>query len=88
LWALADGSFLGDDEGNFLSLYGKVDDLRIEKKMQDAAKYWAGEQALLGKAVWVPGARQVSDEEAQHQKERLEQGLVPDIAESARRLER
>ena len=87
LWRLPDGQFIGDADGRMLSLQGEVNDIRIEKKMQDSAKYWAGEGALLGKAVWIPGARQVSDDEAAEQTERFRQGLTPDIAESVKRLE-
>jgi hypothetical protein len=85
LWQMTDGSFLGDDDGNFLSLAGYVNDLRIEKKMQDAAIEWVGDSAELGQAVWIPGARQVSDEEHKEQTERFERGEIPDLAESARR---
>jgi hypothetical protein len=88
LWVMPDGSTLGDEEGRMLSLQGNINDLRIEKKMQDAAKYWAGESALLGKATWIPGARKVSDAEAEDQRERFEQGEIPDLADSVRQLGR
>jgi len=88
LWVMPDGSTLGDEDGRMLSLQGNLNDLRIEKKMQDAAKYWAGESAALGKAVWVPGARQVSDAEAEDQRARFEQGEIPDLADNVRQLER
>lgn len=88
VWVMADGQWLGDGDGNILSLAGEVNDLRIEKKMQDAAIYWAGESAALGRAVWIPGARQVSDEEYQDQKDRFAEGKIPDVAESVRRMEK
>jgi hypothetical protein len=88
VWVMPDGTMLGDEDGRILSLQGKLHDIRIEKKMQDAAKYWAGESAVLGKSIWVPGARQVTDSEAEDQKERFEQGEIPDLADSARQLER
>jgi hypothetical protein len=88
VWVMPDGTILGDGDGRILSLQGALNDLRVEKKMQDAAKYWAGESAVLGKCTWVPGARQVTDAEAEDQRERFEAGEIPDLADSARQLER
>lgn len=78
LWRMPDGAVLGDDEGRFLSLNGRIDDPIVESKMKNAAVYWLGEEALLGEPMWMPGSRQISDGEAEDQMENLIDGKTPD----------
>jgi hypothetical protein len=78
LWKMPDGAVLGDDEGRFLSLNGKLDDPVVEAKMKKAAIYWVGEEAILGQPYWMPGSRQVSDGEAEDQMQNLVDGKIPD----------
>jgi hypothetical protein len=78
LWRMPDGAVLGDEEGRFLSLNGRLDDPVVEAKMKKAAIYWVGEEALLGEPLWMPGSRQISDGEAEDQMENLIDGKVPD----------
>lgn len=84
LWRMPDGSVLGDDEGRFLSLNGSLDNPIIEEKMRTAAIYWLGEEAMLGEPFWMPGSRQVTDNEADDQMENLVDGKVPDEVQHMR----
>lgn len=78
LWRMPDGAVLGDEEGRFLSLNGRIDDPVVESKMKNAAIHWLGEEAILGEPLWMPGSRQISDGEAEDQMENLIDGKVPD----------
>jgi hypothetical protein len=86
VWIMPDGSVLGDDEGNILSLGGELYNLVVEGKMREAAIYWAGLEAGLGEPKWIAGARQVTDEERSEQEDRLQAGLVPDEIDEARQV--
>ena len=75
LWQTADGGLVCDDDGNYLSIPSIKGDIRQIKKIKDAANYYGvGE----GKPVFFSGHRQVTEEEYQNQKQRLDWGLVAD----------
>jgi hypothetical protein len=76
LWQTADGSLVCDEDGNYLSIPAIRGDIRQIKKIKDAANYYGIPE---GKPVFFSGHRQVTDDEYQNQKQRLEWGLVPDI---------
>ncbi len=76
-----DGKYLSDGEG-YLSLEGEMNDLRVERKMREAAYYWLGQE--IGRPVWVPDARKVTHDEWEDQKARLIDGEVPDEVDAAR----
>lgn len=84
VWVMPDGAVLGDEDGNFLSLSGELHDPLVEIKLRKAAVYWCGEEAKLGNAKWIPGARQISDDEYDEQNDRLLRGVVPDPVDEAR----
>jgi len=86
VWMMPDNSVFGDEEGNFLSMEGNLNDPVVEIKMQKAAVYWGGEEALLGHAKWIPGSRQVSEGEHDEHTERLLNGRVPDPIDEARQV--
>jgi hypothetical protein len=88
LWKMQDGSVLGDDDGRFLSLNGKLNDPLTEAKMLKAARYWIGVEADLGGPLWIPGSRKISDEEYDDQSERLRDGEIPDVVDQVKQLER
>jgi hypothetical protein len=88
LWCMPDGNFLGDDEGRFLSSYGKLDDIIIEEKMRAAAVYYIGVEANIGQPVWVSGSRKISDDEHDDQMERMLNGDIPDIVDEVKQLSR
>lgn len=75
-----DGQYLSDEDGNFLSLEGRIHDRAIENKMREAAYYWLGES--LGKPAWLNNARKISRDEWEDQKARLIAGQIPDEVEA------
>lgn len=83
VWRLPNGSFVGDSDGNYLSLEGVRGDQRVERKMRDAAKYWLGSD--IGEPFWVEG-RKVTDDEYDDQSERLRDGKIPDPIDEARQI--
>ncbi len=82
LWQMPDGAVLGDEEGRFLSMAGQLNCPIVESKMKKSAIYWLGEEALLGKPMWMPGSRKISDSEYEDQMENLLSGKTPDEVES------
>lgn len=75
LWQTEDGAVVADSDGNYLSIQSlKGDSIRIallQKAAEECGIYG-------GKPLWMPGHRQVTDEEYEYQKQRLEFGLIPD----------
>jgi hypothetical protein len=74
LWMMPDG-LVCDEDGHYLNIASMKGDIRKINKIKEIAKYYGLEE---GKPVWFSGYRQVSDEEYEDQKERLEWGLIPD----------
>lgn len=84
LWCMPDGSFLGDDEGRFLQLFGQLDNPVVEEKMRQAAVFYIGPEANMGQPVWSAGSRPISDNEHDDQMDRLLSGDIPDIVDEVR----
>jgi hypothetical protein len=75
LWQLPNGEYLSDNEGNFLNVASRKDDLvKMTKLRQVAAHYGYPE----GQPVYYSGARRVTDEEFDIQIQRMIAGLIPD----------
>lgn len=75
VWEMPDGRWVGDDDGNYLSVSSfKDDQSRIAAITQAVRSYGINE----GKAVFLAGRRKINDEEYQEQLQRLEWGLTPD----------
>ena len=75
LWQMPDGSLVQDDEGNYMNIAAIKGDIRKINALKDFARaHGLGE----GKPIWFSGHRQVTAEEYEEQKQRLEWGLVPD----------
>lgn len=75
LWQTEDGALVADEDGNYLSIQSfKGDEQRIM-----LLKLAAIEHGVHGgKPLWMSGYRQVTDEEYEYQRQRLEWGLIPD----------
>lgn len=84
VWRMPDGAFLGDGDGNVLSIEGKMYDIVLESKMRKAAIYYLGDEAREGSAHWISGARKISENEHDDQMERLMDGHIPDIVDATR----
>lgn len=95
VWQCADGSFLGDDNGNFMHVFCTNQDHRImeaaKKALTDAARAFGFPD---GRPVFWAGRRPIDDEELERQLARADAGLVPDpldiaaIREEERALKR
>lgn len=75
VWKMPDGRWIGDDDGNYLSITSmKGNKARIEL----LAKAVRGYGIYEGEPLFLEGRRKIDDEEFEYQKQRLEWGLVPD----------
>lgn len=75
VWEMPDGSWVGDDQGNFLNIPSTRGNKGRIQKLKDAARACG---VTEGHPVYLSGNRQVDDEEYENQKRRLAFGLVPD----------
>jgi hypothetical protein len=75
-WKLPTGAFLGNEDGEILYIPSEEYDLSKMKALQDAATHYGYPD---GRAVFLDGARGVTDEEYEEQIDRAKQGLTPDI---------
>jgi hypothetical protein len=75
VWEMPDGRWIGDDEGNFLSITStKGNRSRMDALAREVRSYGIHE----GRPLFLSGRRKIDDEEFQYQKQRLEWGLIPD----------
>lgn len=75
LWEMPDGRYVGDDEGNFLSISSEFGDLKRMSQLAEAVRYYGINE---GRPRFMAGHRKVTDEEYEEQKQRLASGLIPD----------
>lgn len=75
VWEMPDGRWIGDDDGNFLSITSMKDNKsRIDALAREVQSYGIYE----GQPKFLSGRRKIDDEEFEHQHERLKWGLTPD----------
>ena len=75
VWEMPDGRWIGDDDGNFLSVTAKKGNRSlIDALAREVRSYGIYE----GGPKFLSARRKISDEDFAHQKQRLEWGLVPD----------
>lgn len=75
VWEMPDGRWIGDDDGNFLSITSMKNNKQRMDLLADAVR---GYGIYEGKPLFLSGRRKIDDEEFEYQKQRLEWGLVPD----------
>jgi len=75
VWEMPDGRWIGDDDGNFLSVTSKKGNKQRMNLLADAVRSYG---IYEGQPKFLAGKRKIDDEEYQHQKQRLDWGLVPD----------
>jgi len=75
VWEMPDGRWIGDDDGNFLSITSKKGNRAnldaLAREVRTFGIYEGGPKFLSAR-------RKINDEEFEHQKQRLDWGLVPD----------
>jgi len=75
VWEMPDGRWIGDDDGNYLSITSTKNNRVKINLLADAVR---AHGIYEGSPKFLSGRRKVDDEEFQHQKQRLEWGLTPD----------
>lgn len=75
VWITADNKIVVNENGDYLSVAAKENDLIKMSAIAKAAKYWGIEG---GRPLFLPGRRKITDEEYEEQKARLKAGLTPD----------
>ena len=75
VWEMPDGRWIGDDDGNFLSVTStKGNKSKIEALINAVSSYGIYE----GQPKFLSGRRKIDDEEFEYQQQRLKWGMVPD----------
>jgi hypothetical protein len=75
VWEMPDGRWIGDDDGNFLSVTSKKNNRsRIDALAREVRSYGIYE----GGPKFLSARRKITDEEFAEQESRLKWGLVPD----------
>ena len=75
VWEMPDGRWIGDDDGNYLSITSKKGNRqRIEMLAKAVRSYGIYE----GQPKFLAGKRKINDEEFENQQQRLKWGLTPD----------
>ena len=75
LWQMPDGGLVCDEDKNYLNVAAIKGDIRKINALKAAAKTLGLEE---GRPIWFSGHRQVTSDEYEEQKQRLEWGLIPD----------
>lgn len=75
VWYTEDGRRVEDDEGNVMNIPAMRGNLHAINKLGEAARHYG---VPGGKAVFLPGRRQISQDEYDEQRARLDAGLIPD----------
>lgn len=75
VWEMPDGSWVADDEGNWMNIPSKKGDLRRINMLKEAANSYG---IYEGRPVFLSGHYRVSEDEYQEQRQRLQEGLIPD----------
>ena len=75
VWEMPDGRWIGDDDGNFLSVTSKKNNRsRMDALAREVRSYGIHE----GQPKFLSARRKIDDEEFEYQKQRLNWGLIPD----------
>lgn len=75
VWEMPDGRWIGDDEGNYLSVTStRGNRSKIDALAKEVRSYGIYE----GQPKFLSGRRKINDEEYAEQEQRLKWGLVPD----------
>lgn len=80
VWVTEDGRIVADSEGRQLSVPSERGDVKKISALRNVAYGWLEDVGLEknGRAVFLPGHRQITDDEYEEQLARQKFGLVPD----------
>ena len=74
VWEI-DGKWVGDDEGNYLSVTSKKGNREKIEMLRKAVAHYGINR---GEPKFLAGRRKIDDEEFEYQQQRLKWGLTPD----------
>lgn len=74
VWEI-DGKWVGDDEGNYLSITSKKGNREKMEQLRKAVSHYGINR---GQPKFLAGRRKIDDEEFEYQQQRLKWGLTPD----------
>ena len=75
VWEMPDGRWIGDDEGNYLSITSRKGN---KSRMDALAREVRSFGIYEGGPKFLANRRKIDDEEFEYQQQRLKWGLVPD----------
>lgn len=75
VWEMPDGRWVGDDEGNYATIFSMQGDAKRIEELRALVRSCGVE---VGRPLFLPGRRPVSDEEFEEQMQRFQWGLTPD----------
>ena len=75
VWEMPDGRWIGDDDGNFLSVTATKGNTSKIKSLADVVRSYGISE---GQPKFLSGRRKIDDEEFEYQNKRLQWGMVPD----------
>ena len=75
VWEMPDGRWIGDDDGNYLSVTSKKGN---RSKIDALAREVRSFGIYEGGPKFLSARRKIDDEEFEHQQQRLKWGLIPD----------
>jgi hypothetical protein len=75
VWEMPDGRWIGDDDGNFLSITSTKGNRSRIALLADAVRHYG---IYDGQPKFLSGRRKIDDEEFEYQNQRLRWGLTPD----------
>ena len=75
VWEMPDGRWIGDDDGNYLSVTSKKGN---RSKLDALAREVRSYGIYEGQPKFLSARRKIDDEEFEHQQQRLKWGLIPD----------
>ncbi len=75
VWEMPNGQWVGDEDGNFMNIPSRKGDCRKIDMLTAAAR---AHGIVTGGPKFLSGERRATDEEYEEQRERLDQGLIPD----------
>jgi hypothetical protein len=75
-WRLPDGHLFKDQEGNLLNIPSMRGDLSKIAELRKAAAYYGQPE---GEAWFYAGIKRATDEQYEEQKQRLKEGLIPNL---------
>ena len=75
VWEMPDGRWIGDDDGNYLSVTSTKNNKTKVEALANAVKSYG---IYEGQPKFLPARRKIDDEEFEYQQQRLKWGMVPD----------